>query len=480
LHQLLSSTLTRLPAWKADALPLIIALLGTVLAASLFYTPILLILLLVIPSSLYFISRPYELLLVMVFLIPFNFVFTIGPVPVAVELLKVVAWVPFLVHLSNSHNRFRTSKYNKWFAIWAGILLLSVLRSNNLPLTIKESVRIGSNLGLCYLVVNLVDSREKMLQIFRVLTVSTFLVACYGFYQWAIQDFGGLFWIINPRVDTNLAPGRDVFWLWRSRIISTLTSEMELGHYFNLCLPVAVSLWLSEGRGRASSKWLLMAAAMLVGLLLTFTFASWLALAATTGLFVLLLDEKRRWQMAFGGMVVLSLVTLLVVFSPLREFLEAKALGAGNAGLAFDIMGRLDSSVFALQTWWSHPWLGVGIGSYQLLEYAHEYVHSTWVPSGSTPHEAYLYLLAVSGILGLAAMLTVLLGSIRTNLKLRTDPELGLFTVALAFAVATALFASFADDSPLFGPHAGYILWLLIGLGETAHNLVMVPTRVAT
>jgi len=77
-------------------------------------------------------------------------------------------------------------------------------------------------------------------------------------------------------------------------------------------------------------------------------------------------------------------------------------------------------------------------------------------------------------------MLTVLLGSIRTNLKLRTDPELGLFTVALAFAVATALFASFADDSPLFGPHAGYILWLLIGLGETAHNLVMVPTRVAT
>jgi len=467
-----------LAAWKSNVLPLTIALFGAALTASLFYTPLVLVALIGVPAALYFSSRPYELLLFMVFLIPFNFVFTVGSVPIAAELLKVFLWIPFIIHLANNKLPFNTSRYNKWLAVWGGILILSVFRSNNVPLTIKESVRIGSNLGLCYLVLNLVDSREKLFQVFRVLTVSTFLVACYGFYQWAIQDFGALFWIINPRLDTGLAPGREVFWLWRSRIISTLTSEMELGHYFNLCLPPAIVLWLVESRGRLNSRWLLAALAILAGLLLTFTFASWLALIATTAFFVLLMDRKRRWQFLIAGAIVFSLITAILVFGPLRDFFLAKALASGNAGLAFDIMGRLDSSVFALQTWWSHPWIGVGVGSYQLLEYSHEYVHSAWGPSGSTPHEAYLYMLAISGIIGTVSMLRVLVGSIRSNLRLRTNSEWGPVAMALAFAITTAMLASFADDSTLFGPHAGYVLWLLVGLGESVRRLITNPTRV--
>jgi hypothetical protein len=101
-------------------------------------------------------------------------------------------------------------------------------------LRLKRCVRQGSNIGLVYLCLNLIDSREKVLQVLRVLTISTFLVAGYGFYQWAIHDHGALFWIVNPRLDTSLAHYRDQFWHWRNRIISVLTSEMELGHYFNL------------------------------------------------------------------------------------------------------------------------------------------------------------------------------------------------------------------------------------------------------
>ncbi len=460
--------------WRDNAPALAVALAGAMLAASLFYTPIPFVVLLAIPAFFYFIPRPYELLLFMVFLIPFNFVFTIGPVPVAVELLKIFAWVPFLIHRANGGIRLKSSRYNKWFAVWAGILLLSVLRSNNLPLTIKDSVRLGSDLGLCYLVLNLVDSREKIFQVFRVLTVSTFIVACYGFYQWAIQDYGALFWIVNARLDTGLAPGRDVFWQWRGRMISVLTSEMELGHYFNLCLPIGVALWLTEGRGRPGSKWLLMTLAMLTGLLLTFTFGAWLALAATTALFVLLLDnKKRRWKMLLAGSLVLSLLASILIFGPLRPFVEGKALGTQVGSLAFDVVTRLDAWLFALQTWWSHPWLGVGVGSYQLLEYSHEIFRSASVPSGSTPQEAYLFLLAQSGIIGLASMLVLLLGTIWTNVRMKPNPRLGLIALTLAFALTTAMFSSFTDNSALFGPHAGYLFWLLVGLSEAVRNLAV-------
>jgi len=206
---------------------------GAGLAVSLFYTPLPLIVLIGVPFCIYFVTRPYELLLVMVFLIPFNFVYKFGPVPVAAELLKVAAWIPFLL-TRGERQGFVGSRLNKWLAVIAVIIFLSLIRARDLPFTVKECVRLGSNLGLVYLCINLVDTREKVLQVFRIITVSTFLVAIYGFYQWIIQDYGALFWIVNPRLDTSLAHYRDYFWQWRHRIISVLTSEMELGHYFNL------------------------------------------------------------------------------------------------------------------------------------------------------------------------------------------------------------------------------------------------------
>ena len=408
----------------------------------------------------------------MIFLIPFNFVFTVGSIPVAMELLKVVAWIPFLIYLHDNRQRFKTSKYNKWLAVWAGILFLSLVRSNNLPYTVKESVRLASNFGLCYLVLNLVDSREKVFQILRVLTISTFLVACYGFYQFAIQDYGALFWIVNPRLDSVLAPNRVAFWDWRNRIISVLTSELELAHYFNLCLPIAVALWLTEGRNHLNSKWLWMALAILAGLLLTFTFGAWLALFATLTSFALLLDKRRLWKPMLIGVLIISLIAFLLVAGPLRPFVEGKVLGTDVGSASFDIVARFDSWLFALQVWWSHPLLGVGIGSYEKLEYEHEYIHSEWVQIGSTPQNAYVYLLVTSGIVGLTSMLAVLLGSIRSNLRMRTTPHLGVVAIALAFGVTTILFAALTDDGPLFSPHAAYLLWFLVGLGEALRLLV--------
>jgi putative inorganic carbon (hco3(-)) transporter len=467
----MSSTLTE-PIWTSKGVALAVALVAALLAASLFYTPLPLVILLVVPASFYFISRPYELLLVMVFLIPFNFVFTIASIPVAVELLKVFAWIPFLVHLHQNRQRFESSKHNKWFAVWGVILVLSLVRSNNLAYTIKEAVRLASNFGLVYLVVNLIDSSEKFFQVLRVLTFSAFLVACYGFYQFAIQDYGALFWLVNPRIDTSLAPNRVAFWEWRGRIISVLTSELELAHYFNLCLPISLALWITEGRKRLSSKWLWMALSILVGLVLTFTFGAWLALLATLGCFLLLLERRRVWKPLLVGALILSFIVFLLVAGPLRPFVEDKVLGTNLGSAGFDIVARFDSWLFAMQVWWSHPFLGVGIGNFEKLEYEHEYLHSEWVQIGSTPQNAYVYLLALSGIVGLWSILAILMGTIRTNLRMRNRAKMGAIALSLAFALTTTVFASLTDDGPLFGPHAAYLFWLFIGLSETARNLV--------
>lgn len=471
-----STTLRRA---QLDPTAIAIAILGTAVAASLFYTPLPLIVLIGIPACIYFATRPYQLLLVMVFLIPFNFIAKVGPFPVAAELLKVAVWLPFLL-TRKQRPIFMASKFNKYFALLAGIIVLSLLRARDFPYTLKECVRFGSNLGLVYLCLNLVDSREKLLQIFRVLTVSTFLVACYGFYQWMIQDFGPLFWIVNPRLDTRLAHYRDYFWEWRHRIVSVLTSEMELGHYFNLCLPIGVTLWVTEGRKRLGSKWLLMTLCMLAGLVLTFTFGAWLALAATFGMFVLRFGGPLRRKIAIPGMLVLLLAAILVVYSPLRPLIEAKATGSDMGSFAWDAMSRLYGWKLALETWWSHPWLGVGIGNFASVSAGYDYVLGPQSQGGS-PHETHLYLLADIGLVGWLSVIAIILASIRRDLALvRSQSEMALFGVALAFALVANMVGWFADDSGFLGPHAGYLLWLLVGLSEVTVNLSDRTTELAS
>jgi len=447
-----------------------VAMLAAALAISLFYTPLPLIVLLGVPLCLYFASRPYELLLFMVFLIPFNFIFKIGPVPVAAELLKIFAWIPFLL-TRNERPQFIGSRFNKWFLILAGLLLLSLFRAHDFPFTLKECVRFGSNLGLVYLCLNLVDSRDKVIQVLKVLTVSTFLVACYGFYQWAIQDYGALFWIVNPRLDTSLAHYREDFWEWRNRIISVLTSEMELGHYFNMCLPIGAMLWLTEGRKRLGSKWFAITLAMFTGLILTFTFGAWLALAATFLLFAMAFGGRRRWKIFLVSVLILCLMTVFLAFGPLRPVMEAKASGTAIGSLAWDAATRLYGWKLALETWRSHPLIGVGIGNFEFFSVDFDFVRGRQ-SQGGTPHETYLFLMANTGLAGLITVLAVMVGSLRSNLRLmRSDLRARLLPWALAFALSTNLIGWFSDDSPLFGPHTSYLLWLFVGLSEVVARI---------
>ena len=457
-------------SWHAAPTAWLVAFLAAGLVASSFYTPLVIVTMLVIPASVYFITRPFELLLLMVFFIPFNFIVKVGSLPVPFEVVKVIAWVPFLL-TRKERPRFISSRYNIAFAIIAGVIVLSLVRAHDLPFTLKECVRAGSNVGLVYLCLNLISTREQLMKVFRVLAISTFLVALYGFYQWLIQDYGALFWIVNPRLDTSLAHYRDYFWEWRHRIISVLTSEMELGHYFNMCLSISVLLWVVEGKRELESKWLWVTLATFVGLILTFTFGAWLALAGTSVLAILLFAGKAKWKFLFWGALALSVIVALLALGPLSEVIAEKASGNAIGSLAWDAATRLYGWKLALQAWWSHPLLGVGIGNFEFFSADYDFVLGAQ-SQGSSPHETFLYLLANYGLIGATAVVALVLTSIRSSIKLvRTNSSFALVSAALAFAIAVNLIGWFSDDSTYLGPHASYLLWLLIGLTEVVRRL---------
>jgi O-antigen ligase len=303
------------------------------------------------------------------------------------------------------------------------------------------------------------------------------IVAIYGFYQFTIQDYGALFWLVNPRLDTSLAHGRFTFWPWRDRITSVLTSEMELGHFLNLCLPLTAVLSVLGGFKKINFKWIVCASAVAVALLLTFTFGAWLALLATLSVYVALFEKKWRGRVLKAVLSSILILGLVVAFTPLHVYIESKLFGTAAGSLAWDVFTRVDAWLFALRTWWSHPLIGVGVGNYEILEYAHEFIHSQWGPSGSTPHETYLYLLAELGIVGFVPVVVILLRTIRWDISLRRDSRFGLIALGIAFALTANMIGWFGDDSTFFGPHTSYLVWLLVGISESIHNISNSPAQ---
>ena len=99
------------------------------------------------------------------------------------------------------------------------------------------------------------------------------------------------------------------------------------------------------------------------------------------------------------------------------------------------------------------------------------------VPGAVLPHETYLFLLASLGVVGTVTILIITLGTIRSDLRLRAHPQLGLIALALAFALTANMLGWLSDDASFLGAHANYLFWLLIGLSEAIRNLKMTGTE---
>lgn len=422
--------------------------------------------------AIIFFERPFGLLVFMAFLIPFNFIVVVNGIPLAAELLKIAIWGPFLLYLITQRKRFIVSRYNLFFLALFALLAYSCAIATDLPYTLKETIRLASSVGLAYLAVNLIDTKEKLFLVLKAIGISSFLVAIYGFYQYAIHDFGALFWIVNPRITTDLAPSRSDFWEWRNRLISFLTSEMEAGDYLAYCIPIAAALMFSAKRFGARMFWRLTVILLLIALLLTFTFGSWIGFGAALVYFGWIFRKKLRLKLIALAVCVLSSGTIIFVTTN-QKYLSDKV-----QQIAWDYATRLAFWLVAWREFLDHPIKGGGLGSFGPLvaEQHFSWLAAIWADTTS-PHNIYLYILSQFGIIGFISIFGVFVYALWLMVRVSrakvapVDRDLRWAALALGFALVVLIVSGAADDSTLFGPHTSYLIWLIVGLTDVVTRL---------
>lgn len=236
----------------------------------------------------------------------------------------------------------------------------------------------------------------------------------------------------------------------------------ELGMFMAVALPLAIHVYRSATSPGAKAMAGGAVAAATVGLLLTFSRGSWLAVAAAAP--VLLLTGDRRFTLKLVAGAGVAVVALDVA---LGGVLVDRATGVFTDPYVIQRLALMLAGVLMFQ---AHPIVGVGPGGYaeSLGEYGPR-VPWLWDYVGSS-HNAYLEVAAETGILGFAAFVallgTLFIVLLKSARRARADTEPGSdahLRRALLWSFATVCAVSFTVWP--FAHGAGQLVVLVAAMG---------------
>jgi O-antigen ligase len=180
----------------------------------------------------------------------------------------------------------------------------------------------------------------------------------------------------------------------------------DLAAALNMLIPLAVTLALMSSR-RARPLYAVCALLLFGGVLVTFSRAGFITLAAASGVMLWKFGRGSRSSLALATLV--AVVLLFSVFSDayrsrLMTILEPNSDASGSAQERVDLLERgLDLSL-------RHPIIGVGMGNFHIYS-IHEKV----------AHNGYVETAAELGMIGLLAYLIIILAPLRGLAKIERE-----------------------------------------------------------
>ncbi len=264
---------------------------------------------------------------------------------------------------------------------------------------------------------------------------------------WVAGGVGAALWILSQLHPTHYP------------FLSTRTlTQNGVGLTMALASVVAVGLLLQTER---RARWLLAAAILLMGavLLLAMARAAWVGFVAGVATLLLVARPQGRRLLAVATAVAL---VAGILFVPRWSFLygQVRSIFMVRAN-----RNRLEIWRAAVRIAADFPLLGVGLGAFGQ---AYVRYRAPTAPDESAPfaHNVFLNFLAETGVLGLAAFLSVCAAGLRATLRWwsRSPPaERGLAGAILATTVALLVTQLF--DTTVMLLHLGISLFVLLGLG---------------
>ncbi|MDH3712836.1 MAG: O-antigen ligase family protein [Gammaproteobacteria bacterium] len=323
---------------------------------------------------------------------------------------------------------------------------------------------------VCVLVLLITRGATLRAVVWALLVAGTLLsaLACYRYFGGPFAtDFGGL-----ARATVNIDEGQ----ITEFRITGPVSDSNVFAQIMIIIVPLAIDrLFHEKSLGlRCAAATALVLSTLAISL--TFSRGGFVALV----LMLLVMLVHRRPPLRH--LLLLAVVVVGTFFVMPKEYTEriytigAMLPGRGatveSADLA--VQGRLAEMSVAWQMFLDHPFVGVGVGHYEV--YFQQYsMRMALMPRGQArkAHSLYLEIAAERGLLGLlmfAALVAVVVHNVRFSIKQLREAGLEQY-VTMVQAISYALIGYFSAAVFLHMAYPRY-LWLLVGMAFVLPNVV--------
>lgn len=417
------------------------------------------------------------LLVVLLFLLPWQTRWIYGPVLVngnfweygssalyGTEILLWIIIIVFLVDRLKKSNWVHVTSKVHWVAHrnsllvvvgFFAFLILSMLTSIKISLSFDYLFRILEGLFIALIIASWGLNKKELLISFWAGGVVQGILALYQFF---VQEVAGSKWMgMSAQAPMNLGPsvveytynGQLYRWL---RAYGSFSSPNILGGYLAIVFIIGLILYFWATK-KTKFIYLLGQLFILMGLLLAFSRAAWLAAAigwAGFGVYVWLEKENRRRAIY----LYLEQTVFYVIISAIIIFMFSQVFAA-----RFNLNNRLERRSVdertqllseAVTLWKAHPILGSGPGTYTAEVFQKQPKISTF--DNQPVHNSFMLILVEWGTVGLAIWMLVvawLLVKVR-----RYNP------IFLPLVVAMLVAAAF--DHFWWSMYTGILMWWVV------------------
>jgi len=366
--------------------------------------------------------------------------FKIGWIPF--NFLEIMIYLLFVAWLVISKFKLKVKLKDKsWFypvfLIFFG-LTLSTLTSADL--STSAGIWKGwflAPLVLCLVVVNSIENKNQIKNIFSFLTLSGVMVSLIALFYYFTDDL-----------------------TYDNRLRAFYLSPNHLAMYLSPILILSFYLYFSFKKNIYKIFLFLAQFLILITIYLTYSYGAWLALLITL-IFVLFLGKNKKKLLFVIGFFVLILILFCIFQINNQKF-------QGIFDLSYPAFGsRLAIWQSAWEITKDYPLLGIGPGMFQkyYLDYQvmFEFYPEWAVPQ---PHNLFLAFWLQAGLLGLIGFVWLMVKFFGTSFFKKQDP---LFMILLAVIIYVLVHGLI--DTPVWKNDLAILFWLVISLGYRVDHL---------
>lgn len=345
--------------------------------------------------------------------------------------------------------KFKFTPANFLILLFSIIIVISTILSVSPDGSFRDFTIHLISIGIVFMLIHSKKSKNEIYLLSGIFTLTATIVSIYGVYQLFAGVPMGSGWLDvsqNPNIQT--------------RVYSTFENPNLLAEYLIMVFPISVALFFINNEIIKKICFAVSSGIIFICIGLTYSRGSWIGLAFSILVFIVLIDFKKLAFFVPAGIGSLFLM-------PTSILQRISTIGSLKDSSNFYRFNLWNMAIDILKDFW---FSGIGIGYVAFRKISPFYIR-TMAPYHT--HNTYLQIAIELGIIGIIVFLLLMLSIFKMGIGSIVNSNsrfIKFFTTAYMASLSAILVHGLAEHV-FFNPKIMLVFWLIVGMNLSIYRV---------